>query len=496
MRKDDVIMKKRYLAIFFALIIVLTSIPVFAAGAGTLTIENATIGKTYSAYKIFDATHSGNAYSYSIAESNPWYNEIAGDSSSPFELEKIETSTDKYNVSVKDEAEAFSWLQAKAAAIENGSLAIAADALETAVTTRIEFTELVYGYYFISSELGSVVTISNFVENAQIIDKNQEPVLTGKEVSASCDEDSWGSSCTAGIDDIVYFRIKAFVPKYHEDKKVYRYTFTDELDPGLTYKADSIELKIGNTTLVNPDNYTVEILDQKITITLKAQESGGYPTDATVEISYSAIVNEEAQHENTNSVSMTWTEFDPETNPNDPDNLSSPGPENLPPTALTTTYVCGFDLHKYKEEALPGNTLEGAEFRLYNAADNGEEIKMVKTEEGKYRVALDSEEGVKITAGEARIFGLDTGTYWLEETRAPNGYNQLTARVLVEISDENTTNGYLTDSIKIVNKAGITLPATGGIGSYIFYLTGSVLMLAVVLFLFKKAKRTFTKKAR
>ncbi|NLC26934.1 MAG: SpaH/EbpB family LPXTG-anchored major pilin, partial [Fastidiosipila sp.] len=299
--------------------------------------------------------------------------------------------------------------------------------------------------------------------------------------------------CSAAIGDILNFRIQAFVPKYHKDKRVYRYTFTDEMDAGLTYDADSIVLKIGNTILNNPNNYTVEIEGQKIIIALKAKESMGYPADANVEISYSAAVNETAIHENTNSVSMTWTEFDPEADPNDPNNLQSPDPENSPPTVFTKTYVYGFNLHKYKEEALPGNSLDGAEFRLYTAASNGEEIQLVKVAGKQYRKALNSEAGETILAGEAKIFGLDTGLYWLEETRAPDGYNQLTGRVAVEISEENTTEGYLQNEVQIINKAGITLPTTGGVGTHIFYLTGSLLMLAALLFLIRKTKQSISK---
>ncbi len=486
-------MKKRYLIVLLVLILAVASMPVFAADKGTLTIENATIGKIYSAYKIFDVTNSGDAYAYTIADSSQWYQEITNDPDPPFLLEKIETSTGKYNVSIPDENLAFNWLQSKADAIRNQFSAITPDAELTAESTRLEFTELDHGYYFITSELGSIVTISNFSNNIQIIDKNQEPVLLSKEVSHSCEQNSWADFCSAAIGDILNFRIQAFVPKYHKDKRVYRYTFTDEMDAGLTYDADSIVLKIGNIILINPNNYTVEIEGQKIIITLKAKESMGYPADANVEISYSATVNETAIHKNTNSVSMTWTEFDPEADPNDPNNLQSPDPENSPPTVFTKTYVYGFNLHKYKEEALPGNSLDGAEFRLYTAASNGEEIQLVKVAGKQYRKALNSEAGETILAGEAKIFGLDTGLYWLEETRAPDGYNQLTGRVAVEISEENTTEGYLQNEVQIINKAGITLPTTGGVGTHIFYLTGSLLMLAALLFLIRKTKQSISK---
>ncbi|NLC89247.1 MAG: SpaH/EbpB family LPXTG-anchored major pilin [Clostridiaceae bacterium] len=485
-------MKKSYLAVICALIIALACVPVFAAGTGTLTIENATPDKTYSVYKIFDLTHSGDAYAYSIGTTSPWYDAVSEDS--PFELTKIETSDNRYNVSFADDAVAFNWLKAQAAAIEAGTLAIDADDSKTAGTSNLEFTGLDYGYYFVTSELGSVVTISNFASDIKIIDKNQAAGLTGKEVSATGAADSWAVYNNAGIGDTVYFRIKAFVPKYNGDKKVYAYTFTDTLGDGLTLEAGSVELKIGNSTLLSPDHYEFETIGQDLSIILKTHGSPGYPTNANVEISYRATVNKDAVHENTNSVSMSWTQFDPATDPSEPGNLSTVTEED-PPAGETSTYVYGFELNKYREKVDADNILPGARFKLYDAASAGNEIKLVNLADGQYRRALSTEDGVEITAGTARIFGLATGTYWLEETRAPDGYNQLTSRREVEITEGNSgTDGYLADSIDIINKAGITLPVTGGIGTYIFYISGSLLVLAALVIFYKKTRPSFTKK--
>ncbi|MDD4541766.1 MAG: fimbrial protein, partial [Eubacteriales bacterium] len=60
-------MKKCFL-ILLALALALVNLPVFAAGTGTITIENATVGKTYNVYKIFDATYGDGATSYTIDE--------------------------------------------------------------------------------------------------------------------------------------------------------------------------------------------------------------------------------------------------------------------------------------------------------------------------------------------------------------------------------------------------------------------------------------------
>ncbi len=487
-------MKKRYLAVFIALIIVLFSMPVLAAGTGTLTIDNATTGKAYSLYKIFDLTHSGDAYAYSIGSSDPWYDEV-NEAASPFVLTKIETSADRYNVSIGDEEAAFNWLKAKAATIKDGSLAIAADATQTADSSSLEFKNLAYGYYFVTSELGSVVTISNVAKNVQIIDKNQAAGLTGKEVSSSGDDASWAASNSAGIGDTVHFKIEAFVPMYNGPKAVFEYVFTDNLGPGLTLDQESIVVKLGGATISKIRDYKISFDDQNMTIIIKPYGYLTYPDDTNVVITYSAMVNENAVYANTNSAAMSWTEFDPDKDPYDQDNLTT-ATEDDPPPAVTTTYVYGFELKKYKEEVDNANLLEGAEFRLYNTEASVQEIKVVETAEGQYRLALSSENGVAINAGAAKIFGLAAGTYWLEETRAPDGYNQLTARVKIELTDANSTDGYLTAGVDIVNKAGITLPATGGIGIYIFYIAGSALMLAALVVFLKKTRPAPSKKVR
>ena len=95
--------------------------------------------------------------------------------------------------------------------------------------------------------------------------------------------------------------------------------------------------------------------------------------------------------------------------------------------------------------------------------------------------------------------GLGAGTYTITEVVAPNGYNLLKDPITITITanatltgctwtvkngntDLSAGTGYLF-GLTVENNAGSTLPSTGGIGTTIFYVVGSVLVIgaAVVL---------------
>ena len=112
-----------------------------------------------------------------------------------------------------------------------------------------------------------------------------------------------------------------------------------------------------------------------------------------------------------------------------------------------------------------------------------------------YRRARADETGISIVVknGQVRVVGFDNGTYYLEETVTPDGYNQLGARQKFIISDGNldaTFNGdiFSTGSgVHVVNKSGTMLPETGGIGTTLFYVGGGLMVaVAVVLLITKK----------
>lgn len=173
----------------------------------------------------------------------------------------------------------------------------------------------------------------------------------------------------------------------------------------------------------------------------------------------------------------------------------------------------------------PDTKLEGAEFRLFKG-EAGQDGKVaeanrqyVKITDGKvsgWTEAGVTEGAATLTSDKEGLFvisGLDAGTYYLEETKAPTGYNLLADPIKVVITatikdddgvlgvenalekleitvGEKTEAGNASTGIvntTVQNNKGATLPETGGIGTTIFYVVGGLLTVgAVVLLVTKK----------
>ena len=114
-----------------------------------------------------------------------------------------------------------------------------------------------------------------------------------------------------------------------------------------------------------------------------------------------------------------------------------------------------------------------------------------------YRRARTDETGIEIVVkdGKVRLVGFDNGTYYLEETKVPEGYNKLQGCKEFTIEGANKEAIFEDDGsysagsgIHVVNMSGTVLPTTGGIGTTIFYIAGGVLVVAAVVLLITKRR--------
>ena len=179
----------------------------------------------------------------------------------------------------------------------------------------------------------------------------------------------------------------------------------------------------------------------------------------TLTLTYSAVVNTDA----------VVYEADSNTAHLEYDNYKSVDVEKVE----VTTY--GFEVDKVDKDKATITT-DDAEFTLWDAKEGGNQIAVVKVDGNTYRVALTTETGVSIVAGKsgkATVNGLAAGTYYLQEDKAPNGYNKLTAREEVKVEEGATA----AVNVQVINNAGSTLPSTGGMGTTIFYALGAVLVI-------------------
>ncbi len=150
----------------------------------------------------------------------------------------------------------------------------------------------------------------------------------------------------------------------------------------------------------------------------------------------------------------------------------------------TVTKTYKFEVLKYVKGDTEKKNLAGATFQLEDA--EGNVVKLVKVSDTEYRVANGEEANsvdsfTTVSTGNIVVTGVDLDNYTLVETVAPAGYNLLKDPVPVKVEAANNL------IVEVANSTGSELPSTGGMGTTIFYVLGSILVLgAAVLLITKK----------
>lgn len=452
---------------------------------GTITINNTVKDTKYSIYRIFDLEsfydttpndHTDGAYSYKV--NNAWTAFFATGAEG---LNYVEIDTNGY-VTWKKDASAAEFAAKAIAFAETATIAAVDTKTAAADSTPVVFSNLNLGYYLVDSSLGALCALTTTNLAATVVEKNANPTLT-KEVKEGAD---WGPKNDANIGDTVEFRATITVQGSAKG-----YVMHDVMDDGLTF--GSVTGVTLNGTLAGKTDYTVRVPDPTaigapdnctFEVAFKEEFCEKLKSGDVIVVSYTATLNEHAivKEAENNKAHLSYSDNNGVTQKTTEDS--------------TQTYTWMIPVLKYAN----GKTetpLAGAKFTLYKTETDpklsaySDPVSFTETAtKNTYQVDADGlvTEITTDDTGRFELHGLDAGTYYLKEIEAPAGYNKLDTVVKVTIDHDGKINATVEEpggvtQIGVNNQSGTELPSTGGIGTTIFYVLGSALLIGAVVLL-------------
>lgn len=455
-------MRKLFTVLLALAMTLALAVPAFAADTGSITITNPQGDRTYTAYKIFDVTYSGDHYSYTISDTDAAFTTVkayADVTANGLTLTPV-GKTGKYNVSTGDSFSATSFAQY----LKTNAGSLGTGTAFTQVGNTMKASGLTPGYYFVSGTSGTVCELAT-AKDIQIRDKNEAP-----QIEKSVDD----ADRTVEIGQKLTYTITGKVPSTKGYTK-FTYQVTDTMSEGLTFNKD-VKVTIGgedvtaDATITKSENGFVASINM-----MNYQKQ----IDAPVVITYTATVNDKAiqRNEETNTATLKYS--------NNPADKNSFGQSHEEVEVFSFNIV----INKYAADN-ESTKLEGAKFLLKNA-----EGKYYKYDAAKVTwvdAKADATEVITGADGAARFDGLQAGTYYLEETVAPAGYNQLTKDITIVLNKDgsatidsasSTLGADHSLTAGVANSTGTMLPETGGIGTVIFVALGALAVICAGVFL-------------
>lgn len=453
-------MAKRMFTILMSVLMVLAlALPAFAEGTGSITIDNATVGNTYTLYKVFEATSSGDNISYKL---------LSGKTAVPagFTVDaagnvKLTRTDGNLNSLTAEE------IAGLAAYIDEQSIPY----VETkeATETTVAFTGLDEGYYYITTTTGTAVTVTSGKGNAVTVhDKNEAPELdkTITDITGSVDPDT--QKALAQLGSAVTFKVTIDVKNGAKG-----YVLHDTMSSGLSFN-DDVTVTVGDEPVTeSQDTYTK---DTSGTDTFKLTFNDEWiqeQVNKTVVVTYTATVTSDALITDpaTNTASLDYGDV--------PNVVTIP--EGGTPSIYNATVTVIKEDGDHQALAGAGFVLKNADGKYYKI--NGNAVSWVNTiDEATELVTTTGDSGNVI-----KFTGLANGTYTLIENTVPAGYNKA-ADQTVTIKNDDFTQTNLSQSFTVVNEAGAQLPSTGGMGTVMFYVLGGVLVVAAGVLLVTKRR--------
>jgi len=545
---------KKLLGLLLAAVMVLAmGVPTFAAsGEYTITINNALAGHTYQAYQVFAGDLSENEETLSNVtwgdgvDGTAILTALKGTEEETTAYENCTTAADVAKV-LETYGENSSEMKAFADIVGQHLTETTSGTLSAYNSENQSYTisGLAAGYYLVKDKDDTVSGadaytdfILKVVKNTEATPKSDVPTVEKKvqEDDKYNQDGGYGNGYNDvadwNIGDAVPFKLIGTLPENFADYDTYQYIFHDTLSAGLDLNEESIAVyyasdKAGtDKTSISSDNYTIHVpgtedADQCSFEVAFADLTSveGVNAEKYIIVEYTATLKTSAEIGLPGNPNRVYLEFS--NNPN------SGGEGDTGETPEDKVIVFTYELDVTKVDGKDANTkLEDAEFKLYDA--NGKYV--IVDDEGKVTGWADNEEGGStLKSGEDGLFkviGLDDGTYWLKETKSPDGYNLITDPIKIEIkattvNDQEWTamedpsdaltaleikvtvgstttsgNGDTESGIvatDIENNKGATLPETGGMGTTIFYVLGAILVLGAGVLLIAR-RRTDSEK--
>lgn len=494
--------KKLVAAMLTAIMMMTMTVTAYAAGSCTLTVTTKggqdLKGQTINLYKLFDVTESksGETTNYAYTVNDTYKGTLASvlniqeNSTNEKIVQAVTALGESNNAKVQKFANDFT---AKALT-SNLAVTKTSGKITEENKTSCEFTELDAGYYLVYVTGGKEIQSSLVTVDATT--SKVELKTEGPSISKTADK------TTVEIGQVVTYTVKGSIPDTTGYDQ-YQYIIHDTLSKGLDFVNDANGTALGEG--ITNVNVTVAFTDADVT------DKGTAPTTATLDtankrkmnldlsawvkanqankgkaftVTYYAKVNKDAEVTNNNKASLEYG--------NNPTDTTT----TTPSEAKTNTYP--LDINKIKTGTK--EQLNGATFKLYrNSVESNNVVKVsaVAGKAGCYVVDSNSADTEMATVAtnidgkgyNLHINGLAAGTYYLEETKAPDGFNKLTDPIKVTITKTGDTEwtvskGEDVETDKIIdveNSTGSLLPSTGGAGVIVFAGVAILLVFGVVV---------------
>ena len=505
---------QKLLCVLLALTVALAlGLTAFAADGYTLTINNAAKDHTYEAYQVFTGTLSGSTLSDidwgTGVDGTALLAALKGDAALGATFADCSTAADVAKLLSDANAAAFAQLAGQHLAAVAGT--------STYTGSAYAITGLAAGYYLVkdkdASQAGTADAYTSFilkvVKDTAADPKSSVPTVVKKvkeNVKYTADGNygaGYNDVADYSIGDVVPFELVGTLPTNYDSYTTYNYAFHDTASAGLTIDSSSVKVYAGTTDITA--SFTTALDGQNLTVSCANLKTVAALTAAsTITVQYSAKLNANAeigQPGNPNEVYLTYS--------NNP-NAGGTGDTGKTPTDKVIVFTYELDTTKV-DGADNTKKLANAEFQLYRMAGSDKSYAVVSA--GKITGwTADAAQATTLTSdanGLFKVAGIDDGTYYLHETKAPDGYNKLAADVELTITATTangqnwndfdaakaltalnikaggkTTAGALDTgavALNVENNAGSVLPSTGGIGTVIFTVGGLVLILAAAV---------------